>query len=81
MGVAHRVIGRTQLNKSVQYVGKVLNKLFEANLAITRKYGKSKYYRPALNAVIASLKQKYFTNNPQATEKLPGTAILLLSID
>lgn len=40
-------------NKSVQYVGKVLNKLLEAHLVNTRKYGKSRYYSPTLDAVIA----------------------------
>lgn len=42
-----------EIDKSVQYVGKVLNKLFEANLVNIRKYGNSKYYSPALDAVIA----------------------------
>jgi DNA-binding MarR family transcriptional regulator len=42
-----------EMGKSSQYVGKVLNKLFEAKLVNTRKYGKSKYYSPALDAVIA----------------------------
>lgn len=42
-----------EINKSTQYVGKVLNKLSEANLVSARKYGNSKYYSPALDAVIA----------------------------
>lgn len=42
-----------EANKSAQYVGKVLNKLFEAKLVKIRKYGKSKYYSPALDAIIA----------------------------
>ncbi len=41
------------MDKSVQYVGKVLNKLSEANLVNIRKFGKSKYYSPALDAIIA----------------------------
>lgn len=42
-----------EVSKSAQYVGKVLNKLFEAKLVNIRKYGKSKYYSPSLDAVIA----------------------------
>lgn len=42
-----------EMNKSVQYVGKVLNKLLESKLVSTRKHGKSKYYSPVLDAVIA----------------------------
>ncbi len=42
-----------EVKKSTQYVGKVLNKLFEAKLVKTRKHGKSKYYSPSLDAVIA----------------------------
>lgn len=42
-----------KIDKSAQYVGKVLNKLLEAKLVTTRKYGKNKYYSPSLDAVIA----------------------------
>lgn len=42
-----------ELNKSAQYVGKILNKLFEAKLVSVKKHGKSKHYSPALDAVIA----------------------------
>lgn len=42
-----------EANKSVQYVGKVLNKLLDANLVSVRKYGTSKYYSPSIDAVIA----------------------------
>lgn len=43
----------TELEKSVQYVGKVLNKLLTAKLVTIKKYGKRKDYTPALDAVIA----------------------------
>jgi len=42
-----------EINKSSQYVGKVLNKLLEAKLVKIRKYGKNKYYSPSLDAIIA----------------------------
>lgn len=42
-----------EIDKSAQYVGKVLNKLLEVKLVKTRKYGKNKYYSPSLDAVIA----------------------------
>ena len=42
-----------EIDKSAQYVGKVLNKLLEAKLVKTRKHGKNKYYSPSLDAVIA----------------------------
>lgn len=42
-----------EIGKSAQYVGKILNKLLEVRLVNTRKYGKSKYHSPSLDAVIA----------------------------
>lgn len=39
--------------KSAQYTGKVLTKLTEAQLIKIRKHGKSKYYSPLIDAVIA----------------------------
>jgi len=47
-----------EIGKSSQYVGKVLNKLLEAKLVNTRRYGKSKYYSPSLDAVIAYSKNE-----------------------
>ncbi len=42
-----------EIGKSAQYASKVLNKLLETKLLSTRKHGKSKYYIPSLDAIIA----------------------------
>ncbi len=41
------------IEKSAQYTGKVINKLFEAKLVSARRHGKNKYYAPSLDAMIA----------------------------
>jgi hypothetical protein len=42
-----------EINKSTQYVGRILNKLLDTNLVTTRKCGVSKYYTPSIDAIIA----------------------------
>ncbi len=42
-----------QMSKSMQYIGKVLNKLCESKLLLMQKQGKKKYYSPSLDAIIA----------------------------
>jgi len=46
-----------QVDKSPQYVGKTLNKLYALKLAKVKMLGKTKHYRPSMDAVIAFSKE------------------------